>query len=165
MKKIFCFAVMLCIFSVAVLAEEGKMEVYSFKAYSGDDSLNVEWDDDNFEMYVGDTMQVQIRLQNNYNVTVDVEIETTLFDISDDITRDKTISIASGDKKSIVLDYPIPSTTRTGTYDYEFTYWYETLNGTVKKKYTHTKTFEIDTRKRTVNEDEVTLQQPDHADS
>lgn len=153
MKKIILIiGIILC--SLIVYAIEGDIEVYSFKVYVDGERQTAGWEDEGFDIWPGSTLELQIRLKNNYNQSnINVDVTGILYDIGDDITREKSFEIDEDEKKTFVLEYYIPADTKEGIYDLEIAYEYEAIdygdNATLKT-YKHEKTFEIDVIKSTV---------------
>ena len=145
------------LFSSLVLAEEGNIKVYSFKAYSNDEPIpEVSWSDTEFNVDRGTTLEMQIRLQNDYNQSgLDVVVTGVFYDINnEDITREKTVEDMDADeKKTAVLEYFIPESTNAGTYDLEIKYQYDAYDysSNTTKTYKHTKTFNIDIIKKVID--------------
>ena len=150
MKKIILLIGMLLLCS-AVYAAEGNVTVYSFKVYAEGENLGVDWDDDTIIANPGSNVEVQIRLENEHNETVDVDIEGTLFEVGNDIVRDAEIEIDEGDKKTTVFEYYLPTDLRESNYELEIHYEY-TVDG---KDYEHTRTFELDVRKKKTTIDDI----------
>lgn len=118
------------------------MTVYSLKAYIDGDPQSLDWEDDIIYANPGDTLELQLRLENEFSADLDVEILGTLF-LSEDLERSKDEEIKEGDKKTVVLEYFIPDSERYGTYDLELKYEYK-ISG---KTYDNETTIEVSLRK------------------
>jgi hypothetical protein len=170
MKRAIILVMFICL-CCAVYAEEGKVKVYSLKAISGEESVNADWEDDEMDIYSGKTFTVNLRLENYYNYSVEVDVSATLYDINnDDINKVKSVILSAMDedsaitpKKLVTLEFTIPSTTRNDDYDLEIIYTYEALKNdstTVYKTYKHVRDFTVTVHKETVSiEDQLIAQQ------
>jgi hypothetical protein len=136
-----------------VMATEGDVSVYSFKAWADGNLVHDDWDDDTFNMIVGKTLEVQIRYENPYNTSIIISTKAILYDIKgDDLERNKDITINSGERgKAIVFEYYIPVDTRLGNNDLEIVFQY-TYNGTT---YKHTEIFEVSFKQETIETEDV----------
>lgn len=139
----------------ASFASAAKIDIYSFKVYLDDEKQSVSWEDDEFEAYVGATMEVQLRFENNWNETIEIETKGILFEIGDDIERTKTIQLSKDDKKTIVFEYFIPNGTREDVYEFDIAYEYNTNEGNITLHYEENKTFEIDIKKKTTPQEDI----------
>lgn len=155
MKKtiLLILGIILC----TTIAYADKIDIYSFKVYSDGKRQDVGWSDTEFEMYTGTTMEVQIRFENNWNETIEVDIEGTLFEIGDDIERDKSIDIDEDEKKTVVFEYFIPADTREDIYELEIKYDYDAQEGNQTLHYEQEKKFEIDVREKITPQEDILI--------
>jgi len=159
MKKLISIIVSLLLCSMIVSAEEGDVEVYSFKVYADGERQDSDWDDVTIEINPGQTLEIQMRLENNHNQSdIDIDVVGILYDVGDDLKRDKSFEIDEDAKKSLVLEYYIPSDLNEGLYDLNIYYEYEALNPAGENTaYKHERTFEIEVTKYKVDQNEVLL--------
>lgn len=168
MKKIILI-LMLIIASTIVSAYSysGNIEVYSFKVYVDGKSQSMDWDDDDRILaYAGSIMEIQIRYENDYDSSVingesiDVKTTGTLLDVGADIEREKTIDIDNKGKKTVVLEFYIPTNVNEETYEMEIEYeyyYYKNRTNTTPEKHNkkESKTFDVDIRKKTTDMEEI----------
>lgn len=143
MKKILLLLILMC---SMVYAEEGEIEVDSFKAYIDGEGQSLNWDDDLVLAKPGDTIQLRLRLENNYDYDIEVEIEGLLELFDTEIERDNIEDddddkeIRENSRKYYVLgDYYLPESLEYGLYDFEIEYSYEANHTTIINS-THNKT-------------------------
>jgi len=155
MKKTILFLITALLVAQAVNAD--KIDMYSFKVYVDSERQNIEWEDDEMSAYPDSTLEVQFRFDNTWNETIEVDIEATLYDIGDDIIRDKTLSISKGEKKTTVFEYYIPSDVREDLYELEVHYEYDASEGNQTLHYEVDKKFDIDIKRRTAQTENILL--------
>lgn len=107
------------------------IEIDSFKAYVDGEVQNLDWDDDTILASPGETLQIQLKLQNNHDKDIEVKVEGIL-DLSEELNREKELEVPEEDDKTFVLEYYIPDGEHYGTYDLEITYEYEADNDDYK---------------------------------
>lgn len=123
MKKII---LILMFVLLASLCYGVNMSVYSFKIYSDNEQLSYDWEDDRIYIEPGKTLEFQIRYENNYNSSVDIQTISTFYDLGgEDLQRDKTINVPAGQRGTVVLEYYVPTSMTDGTYNFQVRYKYE----------------------------------------
>jgi len=137
-----------------VIATEGSVELYNFRVYDDGEALIMDWDDDTFTINPNTNLELQLRLRNDYNQTVDVYIESTLYNLDgDDLERSKSMTFSSNEKKTGVLEYYIPSSISLKTYELDIEYYY-TINGT---RYDHDRTFDVVIKEKELDTETVLI--------
>jgi len=123
--KLFCALTILLMLPIC-LAVDDEMKLSSFKIFVDGKSQRVDFDQDGEEVNAqpGSDIDVQIRLENDFNETVDVDFELTLFDISGDITRDESIDIGENRKETVNFEFILPDDVREDNYDLDVRYFY-----------------------------------------
>jgi hypothetical protein len=111
-----------------------EVEIDSFKVYIDDAQKNIDWDDDIIVIAPGSKLEIQMRFENHYNETVDINVEGVLYDIGDNLVRTKNIvDLEEDGRETIVLEYYIPSSTFEGEYDLILEY-YDSIDGDYEDK-------------------------------
>lgn len=152
MKKYFLLVLMIVIFSAVCFAEDN-ITVNSFKVYVDGEQESVGWDDDFFRAEIGKKIEVVLRLENNMDNNIEVDVEGILYDISGDIERSETLDIDAKDKRTAVMEFPIPEDASAGSYDFEVSYRYSFDDNTYKEE----RIFEVKIEKETVDVNDILI--------
>lgn len=154
-KMIPILSLMLLTTILFVHAEEGLVSVDTFRVYVADSSQRVDWDDeDDIQAEPGETLEIQMILQNDYNSSVDVEVKSSL-DLINVLNREKDIEIDTKDDYSFVFSYFIPENTKEGYYELSYIYEYTVNNGSQNINYEHERLFLVEVRKPDIDREEI----------
>lgn len=124
MKKV--LLLLMCVLCLnIVFAVEGDITMYSFKVFVEGDSQDVDFEDDDV-IYAtpGDDIEVQMRLDNDYDNYTKVNITGTLI-ADNDIERDDKITIQAGERELVTFEYSLDDDIDEDTYDLILEYEYE----------------------------------------
>jgi len=158
MKKVILI-IMLVLLVPFVSAIEGKVEVYSFRAFVGNVRTEADWDSPVIKTEPGAILELQIRLENQDNQTISIDVEGILYEIGGDIEKSKSLTLDEDERKTFVFEYFIPTDQAERTYDLTVTYKYDAFDygANTTKSYKHTRDFEIDLSAPDVDLDDILL--------
>lgn len=160
MKKIvlLLIACVFVCFVSSVYADANNVSVYSFNVFNDNtEYTSADWDNENIEAYPGQTLDVRVVFENNWNDTFTLYVNGILY-LDNNIQRDTSVSMPSNQqanhRKTVVLSYLIPSNTRQTIYTLSINYKY-TLPG--YNQTSITRDFDVRVIKPQVNQNDYLL--------
>ena len=152
--RVFLALIILVLSCGIVFGATGDVTVYSLKVYEENTRIDGDFGSSEFTVEPGKVVEFQVRLNNPYNISVDVEFDATLLDIADDIIREESIDVGTKSRSdAVVFEYFIPADTRETTVKWILKYTY-TAHGT---SYEFSKEYDINIERKKLTSDDILL--------